>query len=127
MNIKIGTSGYSYDDWRGNFYPQSLPSGQMLEYYCRFFDTVELNVTYYTIPPVRTFEQLVAKTPNDFEFIIKTNQETTHRRKENETAIQKLILSVAPVQEAKKLHGFLAQFPYSFKNNEQNSLIWQPL
>ncbi len=120
MNIKIGTSGYSYDDWRGNFYPKSIQSGQMLEYYCQFFDTVELNVTYYTIPPVRTFERLADKTPDDFEFIIKTNQETTHRRKENNAAIQKLLQSIMPVLEAKKFHGFLAQFPYSFKNNEQN-------
>jgi uncharacterized protein YecE (DUF72 family) len=120
MNIKIGTSSYSYDDWRGTFYPESIKTGQMLEYYCQFFNTVELNVTYYTIPSVRTFERLVAKTPDDFEFIIKTNQETTHRRKENDAAIEKLLESVKPVIEAKKFYGFLAQFPYSFKNNEQN-------
>jgi uncharacterized protein YecE (DUF72 family) len=120
MNIKIGTSGYSYDDWRGTFYPASVTSGQMLEYYCQVFNTVELNVTYYTIPPVRTFEHLVAKTPADFEFIIKTNQETTHRRRENRAAVQKLLESIKPVAETDKLRGFLAQFPYSFKNNDQN-------
>jgi uncharacterized protein YecE (DUF72 family) len=120
MNIKIGTSGYSYDDWRGSFYPQEIQSGQMLEFYCQHFNTVELNVTYYTIPKANTFERLVQKTPDDFEFIIKTNQETTHRRKENEAAIKNLLESVKPVIEANKFRGFLAQFPYSFKNNEQN-------
>jgi len=120
MEIKIGTSGYSYDDWKGSFYPQNIQSGQMLEFYCQHFDTVELNVTYYTIPKTHTFERLVQKTPDDFEFIIKANQETTHRRKENDAAIKNLLESVKPVIEANKFHGFLAQFPYSFKNNEQN-------
>ncbi len=120
MNVKIGTSGYSYDDWRGSFYPQTIKSAQMLEYYSQYFNTVELNVTYYTIPKVHTFEQLVARTPDGFEFIIKTHQETTHRRKENVIAITNLLESVKPVIEANKFRGFLAQFPYSFKNNEQN-------
>jgi uncharacterized protein YecE (DUF72 family) len=120
MTIKIGTSGYSYEDWRGTFYPESVKSGQMLEYYCRIFNTVELNVTYYKIPSVRTFAQLVSRTPSGFEFIIKTHQETTHRRKENRAAVNQLIESVKPVIEAGKFEGFLAQFPYSFKNNEQN-------
>ena len=109
MNIKIGTSSYSYDDWLGSFYPETIKKSQMLEYYCQFFDTVELNVTYYTIPSARTFERLVAKTPDNFEFIIKTNNETTHRRKENESAVNTLLESVKPVIEAKKFHGFLAQ------------------
>jgi len=120
MNLKIGTSGYSYDDWRSVFYPEKIPSSDMLGYYCKTFDTVELNVTYYTIPPVTTFERLVQKTPENFEFIIKANQETTHRRQNNDAAVKTLIDSVQPVIEAKKFHGFLAQFPYSFKNNEQN-------
>ena len=110
MNVKIGTSGYSYDDWRGSFYPQTIKSAQMLEYYCQHFNTVELNVTYYTIPKVHTFEKLVAKTPDDFEFIIKTHQETTHRRKENAISVTNLLESVKPVIEANKFHGFLAQF-----------------
>jgi uncharacterized protein YecE (DUF72 family) len=118
--IKIGTSGFSYDDWRGVFYPQEIPSAKMLEFYALHFQAVEINVTYYTIPGLQTFSRLAEKTPADFEFIVKTNQETTHRRKENESALKKLLSSIQPLTETGKFHGFLAQFPYSFKNNEEN-------
>ena len=113
--FRIGTSGYSYDDWRGHFYPESLSKNEMLVYYCNYFNCVELNATYYTIPTAKTFQRLNEKTPDQFEFIIKTNQETTHRRKENEQAIQRLREAIKPLEEHGKMHGFLAQFPYSFK------------
>lgn len=120
MNVLIGTSGFSYADWKGVFYPSELSADQMLKYYCGHFNTLELNVTYYRIPALSTFNKFCRQTPDDFQFIIKTNQETTHRRKENAAAIKLLLESVKPVSEAGKLHGFLAQFPYSFRNNEQN-------
>jgi uncharacterized protein YecE (DUF72 family) len=120
IDLKIGTSGYSYDDWRGTFYPPEIPQNKMLEFYCLYFQTVELNATYYTIPSHKTFERLVQKTPDNFEFIVKTYKDTTHLRQNNATAIQKLLAAVNPLVEAKKFHGFLAQFPYSFKNRESN-------
>lgn len=120
MNVLIGTSGFSYADWKDVFYPSDLPADQMLKYYCEHFNTLELNVTYYRIPAISSFKKFSTQTPDDFQFIIKTNQETTHRRKENAAAIKLLLESVQPVADAGKLHGFLAQFPYSFRNNEQN-------
>jgi uncharacterized protein YecE (DUF72 family) len=117
--LYIGTSGYSYQDWRDVFYPPALPSNQMLEYYCQSFNTVEINATYYTIPDQKTFSRMAEKTPPAFHFIVKTHQETTHRRKENRNSLQQLIESLKPLIEAGKFHGYLAQFPYSFKNNEQ--------
>jgi uncharacterized protein YecE (DUF72 family) len=118
--IKIGTSGYSYEDWRGTFYPADLPSNKMLEYYVQYFRTVELNATYYTIPKTNTFQRLAEKTPVHFEFIVKVHQETTHRRQENEKVSKQLLEAVKPLGEQHKLSGFLAQFPYSFKNNEES-------
>ncbi|MGD9899125.1 MAG: DUF72 domain-containing protein [Calditrichaceae bacterium] len=120
MKIQIGTSGYSYDDWRGVFYPDGMQKKDMLEYYTRHFGTVEINATYYTIPSVSVFSRMAEKTPKQFEFIVKTNQETTHRRLENESAFKKLTDAVQPLIESGKFRGFLAQFPYSFKNNEIN-------
>jgi uncharacterized protein YecE (DUF72 family) len=120
FDLKIGTSGFSYDDWRGSFYPPEISKAKMLEFYCKYFQTVEMNVTYYTIPGYTTFERLVQKTPPNFEFIVKTHQETTHRRRENERALNQLRDAVTPMVESGKFKGFLAQFPYSFKNNEQN-------
>jgi len=118
--ILIGTSGYSYDDWRGAFYPVDLRKPLMLEYYSRFFSIVEINATYYAIPSSATFERLAQKTPDNFEFMVKTHQETTHRRRENAEALAKITTAVRPLAEAGKLKGFLAQFPYAFKNNEIN-------
>jgi uncharacterized protein YecE (DUF72 family) len=120
IDLKIGTSGYSYDDWRGAFYPPEIPKSKMLEFYSLYFQTVELNATYYTIPSSQTFRSLAQKTPQNFEFIIKANQETTHRRKENKQALNKLLEAIKPLIEVNKFQGFLAQFPYSFKNTETN-------
>ena len=118
--VNIGTSGYSYEDWREVFYPKELPKSKMLEFYTQHFTIVELNATYYTIPNYTVFERLAQKIPPDFEFIVKVNKETTHVRKENEKAISSLMSSLQPLIESKKFKGLLAQFPYSFKNNESN-------
>lgn len=120
MELKIGTSGYSYEDWRTVFYPEDLPKGKMLEYYAKFFDCVEVNSTYYKIPHQKVFAHMVDKTPDQFKFIIKTHKSTTHERKSNREAILQLLDAVQPLVEANKFSGFLAQFPYSFKNTLQN-------
>lgn len=119
-DIKIGTAGYSYEDWRGVFYPPGLPANKMLEYYTGYFQVVELNATYYSIPNINIFKRLAEKTPAPFEFMVKVHQETTHRRLENEKVLGQLLEAVKPLLDQKKLSGFLAQFPYSFKNNDEN-------
>jgi len=120
MIYKIGTSGYSYEDWRGVFYPPDLPGNQMLEYYAQHFNTVEINSTYYAIPNPAVFFHLGRKTPDNFEFIVKTHQETTHVRQNNEQAMADIIKAIKPLDEMGKFCGFLAQFPYSFKNTPEN-------
>ena len=92
----------------------------MLDFYCQYFQTVEINASYYRIPTQNIFQRMADKTPLNFEFIIKTHQETTHRRRENEQALNQLIEAVKPMIDSGRFKGFLAQFPYSFRNNEQN-------
>lgn len=116
----IATSGYSYEDWRGFFYPDKLAKNKMLKFYAQHFNGVEVNSSFYTIPSQQTIRRLTERTPPDFEFIVKVNRETTHRRMENEAALKILREALRPMQEAGKLKGLLAQFPYSFKNNERN-------
>ena len=116
MQYKIGTSGYSYKDWEGVFYPADLPQGQKLDYYAAHFNTVEINSTYYNIPNPAVFYHLNRKTPDNFEFIVKTHRGTTHERKDNAQSMKSLFAAIAPIIESGKFHGFLAQFPYSFKN-----------
>jgi len=116
--VTIGTSGYSYADWKGSFYPEDIRNPQMLPYYAEQFDTVELNFTYYAIPKPKTLERMVAVTPDRFEFWAKLHQTMTHQR--DRTQVEAFQAAIEPARQAGKLAGLLAQFPYSFKNTEDN-------
>ncbi len=78
--LRIGTSGFSYDDWIGPVYPEGLPAREHLQYYATLFSTVELNVTYYRVPAPSTVVGWVRKTPEDFLFAVKAYGELTHKR-----------------------------------------------
>ncbi|RKX18361.1 MAG: DUF72 domain-containing protein [Candidatus Zixiibacteriota bacterium] len=115
MEIKIGTSGYSFDDWKGTFYPKDIEKGKMLDFYVQHFPVVEINSTYYRIPHPAVMANIEKKTPNGFEFIIKVPQVVTHQRKEIEAAVDEFRECLKPMEDSGKLKGLLAQFPYSFK------------
>jgi uncharacterized protein YecE (DUF72 family) len=116
--IRLGTSGFSYDDWIGEVYPEDLPKWQWLSYYARSFDTVELNVTYYRIPENRIIRGWVDRTPEDFLFTIKAHKSLTHERKEPD--FKHFGDSIQVLQEAGKLACILAQFPHSFHPTPEN-------
>ncbi|NLS75800.1 MAG: DUF72 domain-containing protein [Chloroflexi bacterium] len=118
--LYIGTSGYSYDDWVGPYYPAGLKKADWLSYYARDFRTTEINFSYYRIPSARTLAQMAAKTPDDFVFTIKASQELTHTREENAEAFAQYTAALAPLVEAGKLGCVLAQFPYSFHATPEN-------
>ncbi|MBD3168350.1 MAG: DUF72 domain-containing protein [candidate division Zixibacteria bacterium] len=118
--IKIGTSGYSFADWVGPFYPEGIEKGKMLDFYKDHFDCVEVNSTYYRIPHSRVFYFMSEKTQDNFHFIVKANQDFTHKRDDNSDSAAKLLESVKPLEDAGKLKGILAQFPWSFKLNRAN-------
>lgn len=87
--IHIGTSGWHYTHWRGPFYPERLPPSQMLEFYTRQFDTVELNNTFYRLPLETGLETWRSTTPKKFCFAVKGSRFLTHMKKlkEPETGI----------------------------------------
>ncbi len=118
--IHIGTSGYSFKDWKGPFYPIKITNQEMLEFYSRHFKVVEINATYYAIPKPRTFENMAERTPEDFQFMVKANGGMTHERTDNQSVFDEFETAIQPLVEADKLKGILAQFPWSFKNNEEN-------
>jgi uncharacterized protein YecE (DUF72 family) len=80
MAIRIGTSGFIYEHWRRRFYPPSA-RGSELELYARTFDTVELNVTFYRMPPASTFRSWAARVPEGFLFAVKASRYLTHVRR----------------------------------------------
>jgi uncharacterized protein YecE (DUF72 family) len=80
MTIRVGTSGFIYEHWRQRFYPPSA-RGLELELYSRTFDTVELNVTFYRMPPGSTFRSWAARVPDGFVFAVKASRYLTHVRR----------------------------------------------
>lgn len=118
--IYFGTSGFSYDDWVGNFYPAGIPRHQWLAYYAREFNTCEINSTFYALPKVANIKAMVQKTGEGFLFSVKANQEMTHLRQDNAEVFKAFRQIIEPVIAAGKLGSILAQFPYSFRLTREN-------
>jgi len=77
-DIRIGTSGWHYEDWSGRFYPPDLPKKKWFEYYSKHFDTVEVNNTFYHLPKEKTFENWRKQAPENFLFTVKASRYITH-------------------------------------------------
>jgi uncharacterized protein YecE (DUF72 family) len=121
--FRIGTSGFSYDDWKGFFYPAHLEKKAMLSFYAQQFDTVEVDSTYYRIPPASVFERMAQKVPNDFAFIVKANKEMTHAEAKQPEVFEAFKKSVEPLLQADKLGCVLAQFPWAFRWSRENQAV----
>jgi len=119
-NVIVGTSGYSFPDWIGPFYPEGTPKGKMLDYYKDHFRAVEINSTYYRIPHAAVFYNMAKKVPSDFEFIIKTHRFFTHERKDLKENAKALNEAIKPLKDSGTFHGLLAQFPWSFRFSPSN-------
>ncbi len=120
--LYVGTSGYSYKDWVGPYYPEGLPSRDWLGFYARDFKTTEINYTYYRVPTAATLAAMASKVPDDFLFTIKASKELTHER-EGEVvpeAAAQFVEAIQPLIEQGKFGCVLAQFPTSFHNTPQN-------
>lgn len=113
--IYVGTSGYSYDDWVGPFYPADLAKREFLGYYGQVFDAVEVNYTYYRMPNPGTLRAMGEKVGRDFSFAVKAHRAMTHERTADEATFDEFRVALAPLAESGKLGAVLAQFPWSFK------------
>ena len=118
--IKVGTSGFSYAEWKGSFYPERLPPQQMLEFYARHFSAVEINSTYYHIPPPRNMAAMAKRAEGRVEFSVKAHQDMTHARDKYADALPLFREAIAPLREAGALGCVLMQFPFSFKTTPAN-------
>jgi uncharacterized protein YecE (DUF72 family) len=89
--IHVGTSGWHYRHWRGPFYPEKLPAPEMLPFYAKRFETVELNTTFYRLPPPKAPAEWRNRTPADFCFAAKGSRFITHMKKlrEPEPALER--------------------------------------
>ena len=84
--LRLGTQGWNYDAWVGPFYPEGTRPAEYLTVYARAFETVEVDSTFYAIPPVKTVRGWYDRTPPGFTFALKLPQEITHERKLRDSA-----------------------------------------
>ena len=85
-DIRIGTSGYHYRHWKGNFYPEDLATAGMLRFYLNYFDTLELNNTFYRLPKESMLQSWVEQVPAEFRFVLKAPQKITHQKRLKDAA-----------------------------------------
>jgi uncharacterized protein YecE (DUF72 family) len=111
MNVYAGSSGYSYKEWKGPFYPKDLPDAQMLRFYGERFRTVEINSTFYRMPKASVLEEWASNVPGDFKFVIKASRQITHikRLKEVEDSVAYLLKVARALKE--RLGPLLFQLP----------------
>jgi uncharacterized protein YecE (DUF72 family) len=117
VDFVVGTSGYSYKEWKGPFYPEDLPAGEMLRYYGERLNGVEINNTFYRMPKASVLEGWSAQVPESFRFSIKASQKITHhkRLKEAHDEVEYLVRTVRTLGE--KLGVLLFQLPPNLKKD----------
>lgn len=109
--LKIGTSGWMYNHWKGVFYPSDIASEEMLSFYSRYFDTVEINNTFYKKPEIENIKSWQQRAGSDFIFSVKANRYITHMKnlKEVEKPIKNLLGALQYLK--KNLGPILFQLP----------------
>src|SRR5687768_6073425 len=117
MKLYVGTSGYSYKEWKGSFYPEDLPAKQMLRYYGERFGTVKINNSFYQMPKPAVLESWAAEVPAAFKFVLKAPQRITHfqRLKDSGDSASYFIQVSSVLNE--RLGGLLFQLPPNLKKD----------
>jgi uncharacterized protein YecE (DUF72 family) len=124
MQVWIGTSGYSYPDWVGDFYPAGTRDSQMLGHYCRHFPLVELNFTFYRPPTARVLGHIADKTPPGFQFLVKLPKTLSHDESPRDLAGFRG--AAEELRRRGRLLGLLCQLPQA-THNERKHRDWLAL
>jgi uncharacterized protein YecE (DUF72 family) len=114
---RIGTSGFSYREWLGNFYPRRLAADQMITFYGVRMSTVEINYTFRRLPRPTMLEGWAAKTPTDFRFALKAPELITHRKRLHDVAEDIDRFAGVAAHLGEKLGPVLFQLPPDFKRD----------
>jgi uncharacterized protein YecE (DUF72 family) len=121
MHVWIGTSGYSYPDWVGPFYPAGTRSEQMLVRYCRHFPLVELNFTFYRPPTATMLTRIARQTPKGFQFLVKLPRLLSHERQL--AVLAPFRDAVGALHQRGRLLGLLCQLPQA-AHHDPPGLAW---
>ena len=116
----VGTSGWNYRHWRGNFYPEDLAAQRWLSFYASRFASVEINYTFYRLPSKQACDAWYRQTPENFRFAVKASRYLTHvkRLRGARKSWDDFLKPVAALKE--KLGPILLQFPSNFRASEPN-------
>ncbi len=119
---RLGTIGYSYKDWVGEFYPRGSSPREYLPYYCKVFNSVELDTTFHAIPQPRAVQSWSDNSPADFTFCLKTPRTVTHELglRNSQGLMEEFIETLKPLQN--KTGPILVQLPPSFSQENLDSL-----
>jgi len=118
MIIYVGTSGYGYKEWRGKFYPEKIPPGEMLRFYSKRLHAVEINNTFYQMPKEGVLSSWAEQVPDEFVFTFKAPRVITHlKRLRNVGAETEHLFKTLSVLDS-KLGPLLFQFPASFHEDQ---------
>jgi uncharacterized protein YecE (DUF72 family) len=125
MSVRIGTSGWSYKEWEGVFYPDAKTP--KLSYYSKVFDTAEIDSTFYANPARGLVFGWARNTPSNFEFAVKLPQLITHKKKLDlslgvEVDLRNFLDLLKPLHDSKKLGPLLIQLPPSFDTRKKETL-----
>lgn len=117
MNVLVGTSGWSYKEWKGSFYPEKIPPEDMLHFYASRFSTVEVNNSFYRIPSERVLAGWAEQVPEGFRFVLKASRRITHnnRLKDEDGSLAYFLQAVNPL--GGRLGPTLFQLPPTFKKD----------
>lgn len=118
MELRTGTSGYSYKEWKGSFYPEDLPAAAMLTYYGERLGAVEINNTFYRLPKASVLENWAEQVPESFLFSIKASRKITHFARLKDTAADPTEYLLSTVKTlGPRLGVVLFQLPPNFKKD----------
>ncbi len=110
----LGTMGFSYSDWAGPFYPETLAQRNFLKHYSRFFNAVEIDSTFYGTPRMATVQRWMANTPDDFRFCPKTPRMITHDKGLRGAHLDMADFILVMRELGEKLGVILIQLPPSY-------------
>jgi uncharacterized protein YecE (DUF72 family) len=114
----VGTSGFSYGDWKGAFYPSWLPSRDWFHYYATRFRSIEINLTFYRSPTPAMLGRWLASSPPGFQFVLKASQAITHHKRlaDCEAELAQMAADYSPL--GSRLACILFQLPPSLRRDD---------
>lgn len=115
MPFRVGTSGFSFDEWKGSFYPEDLPGNRMLAFYAERLGAVEINNTFYRLPAASVLEGWARQTPPTFRFSIKASRRITHLKRLRDAADETTYLMDTVRALGDRLGVVLFQLPPNLK------------